>query len=126
MAYFLDGAQIAPHANGLDIVSDGIVMGCDPGAGRRPADGADGGSPGHRRLSEDRDRHRADLGSLAQHRAGETVRFAAVTVEEAVAAWRAALAEVEGLTLRPLIGRKLTSEFLLGVNLVDGVTSGRS
>lgn len=125
MAYQLEGPLLR-HAKGFNIVSDGIALGSIqvPGDGKPIVLMADrqptGGYPKIATVI------RADLGSLAQHRAGETVRFAAVTVEEAVAAWRAALADVEGLTLRPLAGRKLTSEFLLGVNLVDGVTSGRS
>lgn len=123
MAYQLEG-PVLRHAKGFNIVSDGIALGAIqvPGDGRPIALMADrqptGGYPKIATVI------RADLGRLAQCRAGATVRFESVTVEAAVAAWRAALAEVEGLALRPLVRRDLSSEFLLGVNLVDGVTSG--
>ncbi len=91
MAYRLDGPRLA-HARGHDIVSDGIPL----GAIQVPGDGAPlvlmadrqptGGYPKLGCVI------RADLPWLAQARAGATLRFAAVTVGEAVAAletvWR--------------------------------------
>ena len=88
MAYFLDGAQIAP-ANGLNIVSDGIVMGAIQvlGDGRPMVLMADrqvtGGYPKIATVIG------PDLGRLAQARPGSPVRFAVTTIEAAVAARRA-------------------------------------
>ena len=58
----LSGPRIA-HARGHDIISDGIALGSDPGARRRPADRAAGRPPVHRRLHEDGHR------GLVRHRA---------------------------------------------------------
>ena len=75
MAYFLDGPQIAP-ANGLNIVSDGIVMGAIQvlGDGRPMVLMADrqvtGGYPKIATVIG------PDLGRLAQMRPGTPVRFA--------------------------------------------------
>ncbi len=67
----------------------------------------------------------ADLGRIAQCRPGARFRFAAVTVEEAVAARRAERAALAApLEAQPLIRRTFSAELLLGINLIGGVVSG--
>jgi 5-oxoprolinase (ATP-hydrolysing) subunit C len=87
MGYRLEGEKLA-HAHGHDIVSDGIAFGAIqvPGDGlpivlmadRQPT----GGYPKIGTVI------RADLPRLAQCRAGDTVRFRAVSTDEAVLALR--------------------------------------
>lgn len=124
MAYALEGPRLT-HAKGFNIVSDGIAFGAIqvPGSGvplvlmadRQPT----GGYPKIATVIG------ADLGRLAQLRPGARFRFRAVTVEEAVAARRAeAVALAAPLTIEPLVRADLPSEFLLGLNLVGGVTEG--
>lgn len=120
MAAFLDGPRIS-HAAGYDIVSDGIAMGAIqvPGNGlpmvlmadRQPT----GGYPKIANVIG------ADLGRLAQVRAGTPFRFAAVSWEAAAAARRAEAEEVARLAVEPLVRRIFPSEFLLGLNLISGV-----
>lgn len=124
MAYALEGPRLT-HAKGHDIVSDGAAMGAIqvPGSGapfvlmadRQPT----GGYPKIATAIG------ADLGRLAQLRPGETLRFRAVDWAEAVAA-RAALKKkmAAGAILTPLAA-ELTSEKLLALNLIGGVTSAR-
>ncbi|MFY9655018.1 MAG: biotin-dependent carboxyltransferase family protein [Methylocystis sp.] len=120
MAYRLDGPPLA-HRLGHDIVSDGLAM----GAIQIPGDGAPlvlmadrqptGGYPKIAHVI------RADLPALAQKRPGEEVRFAQVSLEEALEARRAgARALAEGVRLEA-ITPELTSELLLERNLVGGV-----
>jgi biotin-dependent carboxylase-like uncharacterized protein len=121
MAFMLDGPRIE-HAGGFNIVSDGIAFGAIqiPGEGlpivlmadRQPT----GGFPKIANVIG------ADLGRLAQSRPGATFRFAAVTREEALAARRAEAAALAGpVPRRAILRTDLTSEFLLGLNLVDGM-----
>ncbi len=124
MAYLLEGPQLT-HAKGFNIVSDGIPIGAIqvPGEGRPVVLMADrqptGGYPKIATAIG------VDVGRLAQLRPGARFRFAAVSLEEAVAARRAERkALAEPMTLEPLVRRDLSSEFLLGLNLVDGVTGG--
>jgi biotin-dependent carboxylase-like uncharacterized protein len=124
MAYLLDGRPVV-HSKGFNIVSDGIAMGAIqvPGEGRPIVLMADrqptGGYPKIATVIG------ADLGRLAQLRPGARFRFAAVPVEEAVAARRAEAAALAApIALRPLLRSHFPSEFLLGLNLVDGVTAG--
>jgi len=67
-----------------------------------------------------------DLGRLAQAQGGTRLAFSAVSVAEAVAARRA---EAEALRAEvprePVLRTDFPAEFLLGLNLVDGVTDGR-
>jgi biotin-dependent carboxylase-like uncharacterized protein len=123
MAYRLEGLKLA-HRSSHDIVSDGLAM----GAIQVPGDGAPlvlmadrqptGGYPKIAHVIG------ADLPALAQRRPGEEIRFAAVSLEEAVAARRArARALAEGLRLEALTPQ-LTSEYLLARNLVGGVVDG--
>jgi biotin-dependent carboxylase-like uncharacterized protein len=123
MAYLLEGPRLA-HAKGFNIVSDGIAFGAIqvPGEGlpvvlmadRQPT----GGYPKIANVIG------ADLGKLAQLRAGTKISFAAVTIEEAVAARRAErLALARPIAREPLVRTEFSSEFLLGLNLVDGVTA---
>jgi allophanate hydrolase subunit 2 len=63
-----------------------------------------------------------DLGRLAQARPGTVFKFAAVSIEQAVAARRAEAALLaRGVVVEPLVRTHLSSEFLLGLNLIDGV-----
>ena len=122
MAFALDGPKIA-HLKGFNIVSDGIAFGAIqvPGDGVPFIQMADraptGGYPKIGTVIA------ADLGRLAQMRPGHTLHFAAVTVEEAVEAWRAARAQMEASAHAPGEGGALTSEELLAKNLVGGVVS---
>jgi biotin-dependent carboxylase-like uncharacterized protein len=125
MAYFLDGTQITPE-NGLNIVSDGIVMGAIQvmGDGRPMVLMADrqvtGGYPKIATVIG------TDQGRLAQARPGSSVRFATTTIEEAVAARRAERALLSaGVEATPLV-RSPDADLLLGTNLISGVSSGNA
>ncbi len=124
MAYLLSGPRLG-HAKGFNIVSDGIAMGAIqvPGDGQPIVLMADrqptGGYPKIAAVIG------ADLGRLAQLRPGAELRFQAVTHAQAVAARRAehdALAA--GVPGRTLVRTDFSSDYLLGLNLVDGVVSG--
>jgi biotin-dependent carboxylase-like uncharacterized protein len=121
MAYFLDGPRLT-HARGYNIVSDGIAMGAIqvPGDGRPIVLMADrqstGGYPKIATIIG------PDLGRLAQARPGTVFKFAAVSIEQAVAARRAEAALLaRGVVVELLVRTHLSSEFLLGLNLIDGV-----
>jgi len=125
MAYALEGPRL-DHSKGFNIVSDGIVL----GAIQVPGDGwpfvlmADraptGGYPKIATVIA------ADLGRLAQMRPGATLRFQAVTVAEAVAAWRGARTTMEAAGLTRQGADILSSEALLARNLVGGVVSAQA
>lgn len=126
MAYFLDGPRLT-HARGFNIVSDGIAMGAIqvPGDGRPIVLMADrqstGGYPKIATIIG------PDLGRLAQARPGTVFKFAAVSIEEAVAARRKEAALLaRGVVVEPLVRTHLSSEFLLGLNLIDGVVGVES
>jgi 5-oxoprolinase (ATP-hydrolysing) subunit C len=121
MAYQLEGPRLK-HTKGFNIVSDGIALGAIqvPGEGyplvlmadRQPT----GGYPKIATVIG------ADLGKLAQLRPGTQLRFQAVPLAEAVEARRAQARLLEGpIGVEPLIRTEFPSEFLLGLNLVDGV-----
>ena len=123
MACFLKGRPLR-HMAGHDIVSDGIAMGAIqvPGDGlpivlmadRQPT----GGYPKIATVIG------ADLGRLARVQACGVVRFAAVSIDEAVAARRAERdALAPAVRLEPVVRTAFSSEFLLGLNLIDGVTA---
>jgi biotin-dependent carboxylase-like uncharacterized protein len=121
MAYFLDGPRLT-HARGYNIVSDGIAMGAIqvPGDGRPIVLMADrqstGGYPKIATVIG------PDLGRLAQARPGIAFRFEAVSIAQAVAARREEAAWLSrGIVVEPLVRTRLSSEFLLGLNLIDGV-----
>ena len=121
MAYFLDGPRLT-HARGYNIVSDGIAMGAIqvPGDGRPIVLMADrqstGGYPKIATVIG------PDLGRLAQARPGTAFRFDAVSIGEAVAARREEAAWLShGIVIEPLVRTHFSSEFLLGLNLIDGV-----
>ena len=121
MAYFLDGPQLT-HARGYNIVSDGIAMGAIqvPGEGRPIVLMADrqstGGYPKIATVIG------PDLGRLAQARPGTTFSFETISIAQAVAVRREeAAALARGIVTEPLLRTHLTSEFLLGLNLIDGV-----
>jgi 5-oxoprolinase (ATP-hydrolysing) subunit C len=118
MGYRLTGAKIA-HARGFNIVSDGIVTGAVqvPGSGEPIVMMADrqttGGYPKLATVIS------ADLRLVAQRRAGEAVRFAAVSIEEAqaLARERAEMIRVLPAAARPYgVGLPGTEE-LLALNL---------
>lgn len=129
MAYHLEGPALA-HADGFNIVSDGVVRGSVqvPGHGRPIVMMADcqttGGYPKIATVVS------ADLGRLAQAAPGTAVRFAAVALDEALAArrrleedfagWVRAIRDADGVDDA---GRSLASERLLALNLVDGAVS---
>jgi allophanate hydrolase subunit 2 len=124
MGYRLSGPALA-HAAGFNIVSDGIA----PGSVQVPGDGqpiillADrqttGGYPKIATVIS------ADLPTLGQMRPGDEIRFAAVTLAEAVAARRALQAWIADLPRRLLpVTRAPDTEHLLGANLISGVTDG--
>jgi biotin-dependent carboxylase-like uncharacterized protein len=121
MACFLDGPQLT-HARGYNIVSDGIAIGAIqvPGDGRPIVLMADrqstGGYPKIATVIG------PDLNRLAQARPGTVFRFEAVSIGQAVAARREEAALVaRGVVVEPLVRTHLSSEFLLGLNLIDGV-----
>ena len=121
MAYFLEGPRLT-HARGYNIVSDGIAMGAIqvPGDGRPIVLMADrqstGGYPKIATVIG------PDLGRLAQARPGIAFRFEAVSIGQAVAARREEAAWLSrGIVVEPLLRTHLSSEFLLGLNLIDGV-----
>ncbi|CAN7195378.1 biotin-dependent carboxyltransferase family protein [Bradyrhizobium sp. LjRoot220] len=121
MAYYLDGPQLT-HVRGYNIVSDGIAMGAIqvPGDGRPIVLMADrqstGGYPKIATIIG------PDLGRLAQARPGAEFRFAAVSIGQAVEARRSEAALLaHGIVVEPLVRTHLSSEFLLGLNLIDGV-----
>ena len=125
MACFLDGAPLR-HARGHDIVSDGVAMGAIqvPGNGLPIVLMADrqstGGYPKIATVIG------PDLGRLAQAGGGTTLTFAAVSLAEAVAARRAEAERLRDPVARePVVRTDFSSGFLLGLNLVDGVTDGR-
>ncbi|MDR6873215.1 biotin-dependent carboxylase-like uncharacterized protein [Bosea sp. BE125] len=120
MACFLEGPTLT-HAQGFNIVSDGIVMGAIqvPGEGQPIVLMADrqptGGYPKIATIIG------PDLGRLAQARPGTSLRFHVVTHAEAVAARAAEQVFLSAtIPVEPLIRRRFSSEFLLGLNLVDG------
>ena len=124
MAYALEGPRIA-HAKGFNIVSDGVAFGAIqiPGDGLPLVQMADraptGGYPKIGTVIA------ADLGRFAQMRPGASLRFAEATVEQAVAAWRAARADMIGALAAPHAGPTHSSESLLAHNLVGGVVSAQ-
>ncbi len=125
MAYRLEGPRIA-HAQGFNIVSDGIAEGAIQIAGdgqplvlmadHQPT----GGYPKLGHVA------RADIGRLAQLRPGAPCRFVPVDVATA----RAVLLALEGeiaqarQCLKPR-RRKPSTEDLLRINLISGVVDGR-
>jgi 5-oxoprolinase (ATP-hydrolysing) subunit C len=121
MACFLEGPKLT-HARGYNIVSDGIAMGAIqvPGDGRPIVLMADrqstGGYPKIATVIG------PDIGRLAQARPGTAFSFTAVSIGDAVAARRQEAALLaRGVVVEPLLRTHLSSEFLLGLNLIDGV-----
>jgi 5-oxoprolinase (ATP-hydrolysing) subunit C len=121
MAYQLEGPRLR-HAMGFNIVSDGVALGAIqvPGEGQPLVLMADrqptGGYPKIATVIG------ADLGKLAQLRPGTQLRFAVVSLADAIEARRAQARLFESpIGLAPLVRTEFPSEFLLGLNLVDGV-----
>jgi 5-oxoprolinase (ATP-hydrolysing) subunit C len=125
MAYFLDGASITPE-NGLNVVSDGIVMGAIQvlGDGRPMVLMADrqvtGGYPKIATVIG------PDLGRLAQLRPGASLRFAITTIDEAVKARRVARAMLDAPVETAPLRKDPSAEALLGANLISGVSGGEA
>jgi biotin-dependent carboxylase-like uncharacterized protein len=123
MGVRLEGPALR-HRSGYNIVSDGIVEGSIqvPGDGRPIVLLRDrqttGGYPKIATIIS------ADIGRFAQIPPGEAVRFACVTLAEAIAAAREARAVIDGLAAGlASLAAPLTSERLLSLNLIDGVAS---
>jgi allophanate hydrolase subunit 2 len=123
MGLRLDGAPLA-HRAGFNIVSDAIAPGSIqvPGGGQPIVLLADrqttGGYPKIATVIS------ADLPALGQARPGDQVRFAAVTLDEALGARRALKAWLDALPRHIAALGALDSENLLGANLISGVTDG--
>ncbi len=125
MGYRLIGPQLA-HAKGHNIVSDGIANGHIQIAGNgQPlvllADrGTTGGYPKIACIIS------ADLGRFAQIPAGRTLRFAAISVEEAQAEAKLFATRLAGLPqlVRVLVG-DASGEMLLGANLAGNAVNAR-
>jgi biotin-dependent carboxylase-like uncharacterized protein len=126
MAYALEGEPLT-HARGHDIVSDAVAHGAIqvPGSGlpfvlmadRQPT----GGYPKIATVIG------ADLGRMAQIRPGETVRFRAVTLDEAVAARRRTAERLARPVRRsPVVRATFTAADLLGLNLVSGMVDAQT
>jgi biotin-dependent carboxylase-like uncharacterized protein len=123
MAYFLDGPVLS-HCRGYNIVSDGVAMGAIqvPGDGRPIVLMADrqptGGYPKIATVIG------PDIGRLAQARPGAAIRFKAVSIAEAVTARRSeAELLARPIPFAPMIRTEFSPEFLLGLNLIDGVVA---
>jgi biotin-dependent carboxylase-like uncharacterized protein len=120
MACFLEGPRLS-HRLGFNIPSDGVAMGAIqvPGEGQPIVLMADrqstGGYPKIATVIG------ADLGRLAQARPGTLITFGAVSHAEAVQALAAERSFLSGrITVEPLTRSRFSSEFLLGLTLVDG------
>ncbi|PZO02232.1 MAG: urea amidolyase [Hyphomicrobiales bacterium] len=120
MACFLEGPRLS-HKLGFNIPSDGVAMGAIqvPGEGLPIVLMADrqstGGYPKIATVIG------VDLGRLAQARPGTTIAFRAVSHTEAVRARAEEQSFLSsGIAIEPLTRSVFSSEFLLGLNLVDG------
>lgn len=120
MACFLEGPKLS-HKLGFNIPSDGVAMGAIqvPGEGQPIVLMADrqstGGYPKIANVIG------ADLGRLAQARPGTQIAFRAVSHAEAVQALAEERSFLSGpITIEPLTRSSFSSEFLLGLKLVDG------
>ena len=114
------------QSGGANIVSDGVL----PGSIQVPGDGVPivllrdcqttGGYPKIATVIS------ADLDQLAQIAPGGTVHFDSVTLDQAVAAARAADTDLRQrlAAIRPT-AKTPTTEALFGANLIDGATDGR-
>lgn len=123
MAYFLDGPVLS-HCRGYNIVSDGIAMGAIqvPGDGRPIVLMADrqptGGYPKIATVIG------PDIGRLAQAAPRTAIRFKAVSIAEAVTARRSeAELLARPILFAPMIRTEFSPEFLLSLNLIDGVVA---
>lgn len=123
MGYRLDGPAVE-HADGFNIISDGIPLGAIqvPGTGRPIVLLADrqttGGYPKIAVLIT------PDVAALSQLRPGAKLRFQAVTVEEGTDAHRAfadLIGNLPALVETAIPGGILDSERLLSLNLIDGM-----
>ena len=124
MAYRLSGPTLSHRGDG-NVVSDGVLA----GSIQVPGDGVPtilmrdcqttGGYPKIATVIS------ADIGRMAQIPPGNSVRFASVTLEEAVAAARLAASRLQGRLekIRPEASQP-TTDSLLRANLVGGVTAG--
>lgn len=126
MGLRLEGPPLV-HRDGYNVVSDGIVEGAIqvPGNGQPIVLLRDrqttGGYPKIATIIS------ADLRRLAQIPAGRPIRFVPVTVEEAITAASLLRAKLDGLpALLAPTQPELSSERLLGLNLIDGVVSAHA
>jgi biotin-dependent carboxylase-like uncharacterized protein len=126
MGLRLEGPALQ-HRKGYNIISDGIVEGSIqvPGNGQPIVLLRDrqttGGYPKIATLIS------ADIGRFAQLPAGSVVRFKVVTIEEAFNAARRMRDLIANLpALIAPLQPEMTSERLLGLNLIDGVVSAET
>ena len=121
MGYRLDGPRIAHGERGYNIVSDGTAAGSIqvPGSGLPIVLMADrqttGGYPKIATVIS------ADVRRLAQRRPGDSVRFTAVGLADAVAAARSLAAGIEGLAASLRDAASAEAERLGGVNIAGDV-----
>jgi biotin-dependent carboxylase-like uncharacterized protein len=124
MAYLLDGAPLT-QAKGFNIISDGIALGAIQvrGDGKPMVLMADRQPTGG--YTKIANVIGADIGRIAQLRPGDRFRFERVSTAQAVAARRAqADALAAPIKLASLRRAEMSSEYLLGLNLIDGATRG--
>jgi allophanate hydrolase subunit 2 len=123
----LDGPPIE-HQDGFNIISDGIVNGSIqvPGSGRPIVLLADrqstGGYPKIATVIS------ADISRIGQARIGETLRFEAVSEDEAersAIAWNELIEAIIAM-IEPAGPGSLSSEVLMSVNLIGGVVSAQA
>ena len=126
MGCHLEGPSIE-HRDGFNIISDGIVNGSIqvPGSGIPIILLADrqttGGYPKIATIVS------ADLGRIGQARIGETIRFEAVSEEEAehsALTWNERIDQVIA-TIEPVALDGLSTDTLMKVNLIGGVVSAQ-
>lgn len=126
MGCHLEGPSIE-HRDGFNIISDGIVNGSIqvPGSGIPIILLADrqttGGYPKIATIVS------ADLGRIGQARIGETIRFEAVSEEEAehsALTWSERIDQVIA-TIEPVALDGLSTDTLMKVNLIGGVVSAQ-
>ena len=121
MAIFVEGRRLR-HSQGHDIVSDGVVMGSIqvPGDGVPIVLMADSQSTGgYPKIATVIG---ADLGALAQTRAGSEIHFAAVSYDEALQA-RVSLERhlKTPVETEKFVRTEFTAEFLTGVSFTSGM-----
>jgi biotin-dependent carboxylase-like uncharacterized protein len=125
MGVRLEGPRLEHSALGADMTSEGLTIGAVqvPGAGQPIVLGVEshtiGGYPKIAVVIS------ADIGRLGQLRPGDAVRFQAVSLAQARAAWREAEAALAAALagVGPARGAAVDEAALRGANLIGGVVS---